>query len=1730
MSAPSETLETSVPSIPATEQAGQAPISRGLDFVQEPEALPALPESRPDSPEPEVLAPVAGPLEPLIEQPEEPAAETSSRELEFENLPALPDSRPSSPAEIELTPSFTMEPSTSLPTTELVTEDDTLAQERSPFEDLEKLPVLPESRPDSPLAVEPSFASVTEPSISLVGTELVTEDTTPALEQSFAEDLEKLPSLPESRPGSPAEIELTPTPVIEPSTSLLPAEAVAAEITPTQEWSSVADLETLPALPESRPASPAAIERPATPTTEPSTSLLPAEVVAEDTTPARERSFEDLEKLPSLPESRPSSPVEIELPVAPTSMLLPAEDTTSAQDRGPIEDSAELPALPESRPDSPVVADIAPVEVVDFQPTIEQTVSTQDQDFKLNSDELPPLPESRPDSPVQKDAEFVEVVESQPAGGEIAEERSLEHDLTGLPALPESRPDSPVQRDSEPVEVVKSEPVDEDMVQERSSEQDLTGLPALPESRPDSPVQRDTESVEAISSQPTQEEVAQDQIPEQDLTVLPALPESRPSSPAHKNTDLVEVVNSAGEDVAGEPSSEPDLAALPALPESRPDTPTQLPTSPAVLPEPSTAPVSEGEETPVSRTFEPSFSQESTIQERDFAEQPLEGSRSGRFYQPSSTYEELKNAGFQKRIPSPPVTRGFDKQGWEAPEKSKSNLLGVTAGAAGAAAASGVLVAHMRHDDSQPDLQRLEYDKLQTPSYDRAESVYSFNEDASTVAASEAPTYLSGSTFYESQPDSGKSDEAPPKPGTLAYLLSKRGQKYHNQEDEWATARAPSLAPLPEVQDNRDLGETPTETNTGQSPIVAVEEKEEAEPQTLQRTSSTRKKGKKKSSKEVSWTESQAENQQQSQASEPHPEHLISAPVAEIAPVDEVDATTSDQPQPTTTAETSTPDPAGPTDKPPTDKPEGHESTPAPSKKSKKKKKAKKGDSSLEPKEDPQPSASVLETRDIAGPDSSGLTSGSGESHSTAPLQEIGLDSAAPRHVEPRELLETDAVPPSSGEVAVVRETPRDLTTEQDPESRPVSPAAAGAGPEQDEEVSRSLPHADVTPAKPAEPIKPKTGMWGPSFRMFPSMAGGVGSLFGRGRGQFTQEKQHQEAEKREAEVQPEPEASRDAFPMQDADQQQHGNTAASLEPTFKSPPPPPSLGESSSQIPDVGRSTGVHEPPDSNKSGVDTARDPADTAVWLPNDHAPAPGIPTLDPVDETAPLPEVARLESDVVGNIDEIRGVTEDEQPDKTARGSPGQSQGLTTSDDAQQLTVDAPVAADDGVETAGAMDKKGEEQEREDMPERDEPAPQDSALAPRAVAEASQQDPLAEPQANPGPIVATEPSSVTDQDTDQETSAEHAAKKKKQAAAEAEEVPVVEPASEPAAPETAPEPPVDAVEEQSAPSETVVEAASAEAPQVESQAEPAPSSKKGKKKKKKQASQDAAEASVEASTEQSTPAPVEEPKPAPTLDSLQPEAPSAQTPSVEDAQTPQGDANPQPDETQEPATGSKKSKKKKKKKRASLAVETETPETTAPPSTAEDAVPAPVTADEQPSNPGDNTSQDSPFAAPDADDAPTTAKGKDNKKKRQSVSFAEPLEEHLGSSNARGEDDNNQKTQDSKDSISDVPTVPPQSGDSVVERPAQAETQSPSTQVGVTVPLLDARDVPGAGSDVEPLQEPAPLSRFLGQPADNETSHGIGMSDMDRDQQTVASGESQQLRTEETLDESESSRDG
>jgi hypothetical protein len=149
----------------------------------------------------------------------------------------------------------------------------------------------------------------------------------------------------------------------------------------------------------------------------------------------------------------------------------------------------------------------------------------------------------------------------------------------------------------------------------------------------------------------------------------------------------------------------------------------------------------------------------------------------------------------------------------------------------------------------------------------------------------------------------------------------------------------------------------------------------------------------------------------------------------------------------------------------------------------------------------------------------------------------------------------------------------------------------------------------------------------------------------------------------------------------------------------------------------------------------------------------------------------------------------------------------------------------------------------------------------------------------------------------------------------------------------------------------------------------------------------------------------------------------------------------------------------------------------------------------TTDDQPSDLNDNNQQeDSGSPTQETDDALSAAQSKkEKKKKRQSVTFAEPLEEHLGSSTkARGEDDSKQKAKDSKDSVSEVPTVPPQSGDSVDEQPAQSEAQSPSAQVGVTVPLPAERDVLEPGFNLDSQQEPTepPASRSLDQAAETE----------------------------------------
>jgi hypothetical protein len=420
-----------------------------------------------------------------------------------------------------------------------------------------------------------------------------------------------------------------------------------------------------------------------------------------------------------------------------------------------------------------------------------------------------------------------------------------------------------------------------------------------------------------------------------------------------------------------------------------------------------------------------------------------------------------------------------------------------------------------------------------------------------------------------------------------------------------------------------------------------------------------------------------------------------------------------------------------------------------------------------------------------------------------------------------------------------------------------------------------------------------------------------------------------------------------------------------------------------------------------------------------------------------------------------------------------------------------------------------------------------------------------------QANPEPAAPNERSPVTDQPTVDDEPAEPSGKKgkkakgkkKKQIVAESDDTPAVEPA----APETVPAPTITESPEQTAASDAI-EPVPVEAPPQDLLPEPASSSKKSKKKKKKQANQDLSEPPVEVSTEQSAPVPNEEPKlevtpeQAPPTDSPLPAPISvADIPATEDPSTSQADASPQPQGAVETTASSKKSKKKKK--RASLSLDTETPEATAPPSTSEDAVPAPettthhqaevsaesvvetkpeigspsrseaeksvsFTTDDQPSTPRDKAQEDGAAHTEDTEDPLTAAQGKKDKKKkkRQSVSFAEPLEEHLGSATTGGEDDNNhqQETKDSKDPISEVLTVPPQNGDSVDERPAQSEAQSPSAQVGVTVPLPNERDVRGADFDMQQQQEPTepPASRSLDRLVGSETAGEVAVGQESR----------------------------
>lgn len=350
------------------------------------------------------------------------------------------------------------------------------------------------------------------------------------------------------------------------------------------------------------------------------------------------------------------------------------------------EDLSTLPALPESRSASPMMVRPSTIEVADE----EADLST-----------LPPLPESRSVSPA-----LVRASTPEPAP---------EKDLSTLPALPRSRSVSPTL-----VRSFTPKPAEEDLSQlpplSRSRsvspilirshplatlfEEDLSTLPALPASRSSSPswapkTEADLSTLpplpESRSASPTLVRPSTPQpATQEDLFQLPPLPQSLENSPtlARSITPKVD-----------------DLSQLPALPESRDSSPTCAATPPPTV-------------------FPPSLMEEPTLVASS-SDMP-------------TFYEDLKSS------------LRADKNDDDA--HSKSSDFGLAAAAA--AATSGLVVAHMLADDTASNLPHDTFDKPRLlspqPSHHKAESVISDTDNASTVAASEAPTsfsLLSGSTW-----------------------------------------------------------------------------------------------------------------------------------------------------------------------------------------------------------------------------------------------------------------------------------------------------------------------------------------------------------------------------------------------------------------------------------------------------------------------------------------------------------------------------------------------------------------------------------------------------------------------------------------------------------------------------------------------------------------------------------------------------------------------------------------------------------------------------------------------------------------------------------------------------------------------------------------------------------------------------------------------------------------------
>ncbi|KAK1782078.1 hypothetical protein QBC45DRAFT_319797 [Copromyces sp. CBS 386.78] len=572
-----EVVETELP----LDTLPQLPADEDLDL------LPALPESRSESPE--IVQPSTPKVEEAVSEPIEKAIESTLSEPEPVSLPV--------------------------------------------DEDLDLLPQLPESRSDSPTA-QPSTSHMEEAVVEevkkVVDGPALERDLPESVSLPVDEDLDLLPQLPESRSSSPGYELLVVAPETEETTEKAVGQIEQLPALPTDE-----DLDLLPQLPESRSSSPGYELPAAIPELEQEQTTI--DHVAKDVVHPQEPATPVLSSLPSLPidedvdlrpeipASRGSSPdLAVSLPLedqeVPQAEEIPKQLDLSELPALPVDedDFDLLPALPESRNESPEPAVSLPVTIPEEADLSKLPALPVDEDLDM----LPALPESRNDSPEPQPSSLSKAISPEvlplPA----------DEDLDLLPELPESPASTPDQEASLPVSAPES-PLVEEVIKDVIEvpvlpEQDLPQLPALPADEdldilpalPNSPTvdnfpEEETQTsqlLEELFTQPAWEETQPTQLSDiadedyavpavnvdevsKDVSDLPALPESRSGTPLSDLPALPESRSSSrSEDMETAPSLE-DPSELPPLPESREDSPEPKSPLPVLGAQPATEPL-----------------------------------------------------------------------------------------------------------------------------------------------------------------------------------------------------------------------------------------------------------------------------------------------------------------------------------------------------------------------------------------------------------------------------------------------------------------------------------------------------------------------------------------------------------------------------------------------------------------------------------------------------------------------------------------------------------------------------------------------------------------------------------------------------------------------------------------------------------------------------------------------------------------------------------------------------------------------------------------------------------------------------------------------------------------------------------------------------------------------------------------------------------------------------------